>query len=106
MIGRVTFTGDLGYEIWCPASYQPQLFDALMAAGADHGIRMFGGRALDSMRLDKGWGSWGTEYRPIYDPYEAKMGWTVKLDSATKGGLHRTRRSRRGEAGGPRHASW
>ncbi|MGB3736125.1 MAG: FAD-dependent oxidoreductase [Ilumatobacter sp.] len=80
MIGRVTFTGDLGYEIWCAASYQPQLFDSLMAAGADHDIRMFGGRALDSMRFDKGWGSWATEYRPIYDPYEANMGWMVKLD--------------------------
>ena len=34
------------------------------------------------MRLDKGWGSWGSEYRPIYDPYEANMGWMVKLDKA------------------------
>ncbi len=80
MIGRVTFTGDLGYEIWCVASYLPQLFDALVAAGADHDIAMFGGRALDSMRLDKAWGSWASEYRPIYDPYEANMGWMVKLD--------------------------
>ncbi|MFK7916937.1 MAG: FAD-dependent oxidoreductase [Ilumatobacter sp.] len=79
LIGRVTFTGDLGYEIWCAASYQQQLFDALLEAGAPHGIRPFGARALDSMRLDKGWGSWGTEYRPIYDPYEANMGWMVKL---------------------------
>lgn len=85
MIGRVTFTGDLGYEIWCAASYQAQLFDSLMVAGAEHGIRMFGGRALDSMRLDKAWGSWATEYRPLYDPYEAKMGWMVKLDDAKKG---------------------
>lgn len=79
-IGRVTFTGDLGFEIWCAASYQQELFDSLMAAGAPHGIRLFGLRALDSMRLDKGWGSWGTEYRPIYDPYEANMGWMVRLD--------------------------
>ena len=79
MAGRVTFTGDLGYEIWCDAGYQQQLFDALLEAGAPHGIRLFGLRALDSMRLDKAWGSWGTEYRPIYDPYEANMGWMVKL---------------------------
>jgi dimethylglycine dehydrogenase len=85
LIGRVTFTGDLGYEIWCAASYQPQLFDALMAAGANHGIRMFGGRALDSMRFDKAWGSWASEYRPIYDPFEANMGWMVKLDHPGKG---------------------
>ncbi len=80
LVGRVTFTGDLGYEVWCAASFQPQLFDSIMAAGAEHGIRMFGGRALDSMRFDKGWGSWATEYRPIYDPFEANMGWMVKLD--------------------------
>ena len=79
MLGRVTFTGDLGYEIWCAAGYQQQLFDALLEAGEPHGIRLFGLRALDSMRLDKAWGSWGTEYRPIYDPYEANMGWMVKL---------------------------
>ncbi len=80
MVGRVTFTGDLGYEIWCAASYQQQLFDALVEAGEEHGMRLFGGRALDSLRLDKTWGSWGTEYRPIYDPYEANIGWMVKLD--------------------------
>ena len=82
VVGRVTFTGDLGYEIWCAASFQQQLFDRLMEAGRPHGIRLFGLRALDSMRLDKGWGSWGSEYRPIYDPYEANMGWMVKLDKA------------------------
>ena len=79
LIGRVTFTGDLGYEIWCAASYQQLLFDTLVDAGDDHGLRMFGARALDSMRLDKAWGAWASEYRPIYDPYEANLGWMVKL---------------------------
>ena len=85
MVGRVTFTGDLGYEIWCAASFQQQLFDTLSEAGRPHGMRLFGLRALDSMRLDKGWGSWGTEYRPIYDPYEANMGWMVRLSDEAKG---------------------
>jgi dimethylglycine dehydrogenase len=85
MVGRVTFTGDLGYEIWCAASFQQQLFDTLFEAGRPHGMRLFGLRALDSMRLDKGWGSWGTEYRPIYDPYEANMGWMVRLGDEAKG---------------------
>ena len=84
MVGRVTFTGDLGYEIWCAASFQQQLFDTLFEAGRPHGMRLFGLRALDSMRLDKGWGSWGTEYRPIYDPYEANMGWMVRLGDESK----------------------
>ena len=85
MVGRVTFTGDLGFEIWCTASYQPQLFDALTEIGSSYGMRLFGGRALDSLRLDKAWGSWGTEYRPIYDPDEANMGWMVKVDDPAKG---------------------
>jgi dimethylglycine dehydrogenase len=84
MVGRVTFTGDLGYEIWCAASFQQQLFDTLSEAGRPHRMRLFGLRALDSMRLDKGWGSWGTEYRPIYDPYEANMGWMVRLGDESK----------------------
>ena len=84
MVGRVPFTGDLGYEIWCAASFQQQLFDTLSEAGRPHRMRLFGLRALDSMRLDKGWGSWGTEYRPIYDPYEANMGWMVRLGDESK----------------------
>ncbi len=80
IVGRISFTGDLGYEIWCAASYQQQLFDLILEVGKKHGLKLFGIRALDSMRFDKGWGSWATEYRPIYDPYEANMGWMVKLD--------------------------
>jgi dimethylglycine dehydrogenase len=79
IVGRITYTGDLGYEIWCAASYQQQLFDTLIDVGERHGLRLFGLRALDSMRLEKGWGAWATEYRPIYDPYEANMGWMVRL---------------------------
>jgi dimethylglycine dehydrogenase len=79
-LGRLTFTGDLGYEIWCAASYQQQLFDVILEHGRTYDLKLFGIRALDSMRLEKGWGSWATEYRPIYNPYEANMGWMVKLD--------------------------
>ncbi|MFW2381039.1 MAG: GcvT family protein [Acidimicrobiales bacterium] len=79
-LGRLTFTGDLGYEIWCPASYHQQLFDTLVESGKPSDLKLFGIRALDSMRLEKGWGSWATEYRPIYNPFEANMGWMIKLD--------------------------
>lgn len=78
--GRVSFTGDLGYEFWMPASYQRAVFDLLQKEGADLGLRLFGLHALNSLRLDKGFGSWGREYRPIYDPYEAGFGRFVKLD--------------------------
>ena len=72
-VGRVSFTGDLGYEIWCAAEYQRTLYRCLLEAGAEHGIRHFGGRALNALRLEKGFGSWATEYRPVYGPLEAGL---------------------------------
>ena len=74
LVGRLTFTGDLGYEFWIPASYQRYLFELLLEHGRDLGIRPFGSAALNSLRLEKSFGSWGREYRPIYDPYEACLG--------------------------------
>jgi dimethylglycine dehydrogenase len=73
-IGRVSFTGDLGYEIWVTSEYQRALYDLLTQAGRRHGVRLFGGRALNAMRLEKSFGSWAREYRPIYGPYEAGLG--------------------------------
>jgi len=73
LVGRVSFTGELGYEIWVKPEYQTALFDVLMEAGEPHGIRLFGGRALNSLRLEKSFGSWATEYRPVYGPAEAGM---------------------------------
>ena len=73
VVGRITFTGDLGYEIWCAPDYQRYLYDLLMEAGKPHGIRLFGSRALNSLRLEKGFGSWAHDYRPIYGPVEAGL---------------------------------
>ena len=73
LVGRLTFTGDLGYELWMPARYQRYLFDLLIDAGKDLGIRPFGSAALNSLRVEKSFGSWGREYRPIYDPFEAGL---------------------------------
>jgi dimethylglycine dehydrogenase len=73
LVGRVTFTGDLGYEIWCKPEYQRYLYDLLMAAGEPHAIRLFGSRALNSLRLEKSFGSWAREYRPTYGPLEAGL---------------------------------
>jgi dimethylglycine dehydrogenase len=80
MVGRISFTGELGYELWVRPEYQRRLFDDVMAAGAAHDIRLFGARALDSLRLEKSWGAWATEYRNIYDPWSAGLGPFVKLD--------------------------
>jgi dimethylglycine dehydrogenase len=73
LVGRVTFTGDLGYEIWVKPEHLRTLFDLLMRTGEDLGIRLFGGRALNSLRLEKSFGSWSREYRPIYTPWEAGL---------------------------------
>jgi dimethylglycine dehydrogenase len=78
-VGRVSFTGDLGYEIWVTTDYQRALYDLLVAAGRDHGMKPFGGRALNAMRIEKSFGSWAREYRPIYGPYEAGLGRFVDL---------------------------
>ena len=73
LVGRVSYTGDLGYEIWMAPEYQRGVFQALMAAGEDFGIDLFGSRALNALRLEKGYGSWAREYRPIYGPLEAGL---------------------------------
>src|SRR5262249_4370328 len=73
VVGRVSYTGDLGYEIWVRPEHQRALFDLLTAAGAADGIRPFGSRALNALRLEKSFGSWSREYRPIYTPWEAKL---------------------------------
>ena len=70
-VGRVSFTGDLGYEIWMRPEFQRQIFEALLRVGADHGLRPIGLRALNSLRLEKNFGGWAREYRPVYGPLEA-----------------------------------
>ena len=79
LLGRVSFTGDLGYEIWVTTDYQRALYDLLIAAGKGAGLQLIGGRTLNSLRLEKGFGTWAREFRPIYGPYEAGLGRFVDL---------------------------
>ncbi|HEV7612193.1 MAG TPA: FAD-dependent oxidoreductase [Steroidobacteraceae bacterium] len=72
-VGRVSFTGDLGFEIWVTTDYQRALYDLLVKAGRDYDLKLFGGRALNAMRIEKSFGSWAREYRPIYGPFEAGL---------------------------------
>ena len=78
--GRVSFTGDLGYEFWMPARYQRYVYQQLLSAGEEFGLNHFGLHALNSLRLEKGFGSWAREYRPIYDPFEAGLDRFVRLE--------------------------
>ena len=77
---RVSFTGDLGWEIYVPQSAQLELYDALLSAGADLGARPVGSRSLLSLRVEKGYGSWGREYSPEYWPQEVGLERLIKTD--------------------------
>ncbi len=78
-VGRISFTGELGYEIWVPADCQLRLYEALVHAGTDLGLTHFGARALQSLRLEKSFGTWAREFRPIYTPTEAGLDRFVDL---------------------------
>ena len=80
IVARVSYTGDLGYEIWMKSDYQNYVFDLLLKEGKKFGMRLFGLRALNSLRLEKNYGSWAREYRPIYGPFEAELGKFIALD--------------------------
>ena len=79
-VGRMTYTGDLGYEIWVAPEYQRALFDLLWDAGKPFGMALFGFRALMSLRMEKRFGTWFREYRPIYTPLEGGMDRYLKFD--------------------------
>ncbi|MBI3506614.1 MAG: GcvT family protein [Proteobacteria bacterium] len=79
MVGRISFTGDLGYEIWVKPEHQAALFEDLWQAGQEFGIRPFGSRALLALAREKGFGTWAREFRPIYGPFEAGLGRFVDL---------------------------
>ena len=83
LVGRVSFTGDLGYELWMAPEYQRYVYTLLHEKGADLGLRDFGLRALNALRLEKNFGGWGREYRPIYSPWEAGLGRFVALGKET-----------------------
>ena len=79
-LSRMTYTGDLGYEIWMRPEHQRYLFDLIWEAGCEFDMRLFGFRALITMRLEKNFGTWYREYRPIYTPLEAGMDRSLKFD--------------------------
>ncbi|MCL6282377.1 FAD-dependent oxidoreductase [Ruegeria sp. 2012CJ41-6] len=77
---RVSFTGDLGWELHCDEGDQIRLYTALLQAARDLGGGPAGGRALGSLRIEKGYGSWGREYSPEYWPQEVGLERLIKLD--------------------------
>jgi dimethylglycine dehydrogenase len=79
-LSRMTYTGDLGYEMWMAPEHQRYLFDLIWDTGKEFDMGLFGFRALITMRLEKSFGTWFREYRPIYTPLEAAMDRSLKFD--------------------------
>ena len=75
---RVTYVGELGWELHVPTEFAVTLYEALMAAGASEGIVNAGYRAIESLRLEKFYRAWGSDIGPDYTPLEAGLGWAVK----------------------------
>ena len=77
---RVSFTGDLGWELHCDQASQKALYEALLDAGRGHGAAPVGSRALMSLRMEKGYGSWGRDYSPEYWPQESGLEGLIRSD--------------------------
>jgi dimethylglycine dehydrogenase len=80
---RVSFTGELGYELYMEPAIQRYVYDALLKAGRPLGITHFGARALNSLRIEKGYGGWGREYTQDYTPAEAGLQSLIRLEKTS-----------------------
>jgi len=77
---RISYAGELGWELYVPSHAALPVWDALLAAGQAHGIRPAGYKALDTLRLEKGYRAWGADITPADNPYAAGLGFCVSLD--------------------------
>jgi 4-methylaminobutanoate oxidase (formaldehyde-forming) len=78
---RVSYVGELGWELHVPVECAAMVYQRLMAAGEEHGIANAGYRAIESLRLEKAYRAWGADIGPDYNPFEAGLGWAVDLAS-------------------------
>jgi glycine cleavage system T protein len=77
---RVTYVGELGWELYPSPEYAVRLWDTLVESGREHGLVPAGYRAIDALRLEKGYRAWGSDITPEDNPFEAGLGFAVKLD--------------------------
>ena len=73
ILNRLSFSGELGFEIYCRPQFLLLLSEAIEEAGEDLDYRWYGARTLMSLRLEKGWGAWGLEFRPDFNAVESGM---------------------------------
>ena len=77
---RVTYVGELGWELHVPRAGMQKVFDALMSAGKAHGLRLFGSYAMNALRMEKGYRGWGSELTAEVDMFEASMDRFIRLE--------------------------
>ena len=77
---RVTYVGELGWELYCPSEFGQRLWDTIWESGRDKGLVAGGYKAVESLRLEKGYRAWASDIGPESDPYQAGLGFCVKLD--------------------------
>ena len=90
-MSRVTFVGELGWELYAPTEYGATLWAELVEAGTPHGMLRCGYKAIDSLRAEKGYRYWGSDVTPDETPYEGGLGFCVRMD---KDDVRRARRAR------------
>ena len=78
---RVSYVGELGWELHLPTEYAAAVYDAIDHAGAIHALRNAGFRAIETLRLEKGFRAWSADVGPDHTPFEAGLGFAVKLDT-------------------------
>ena len=91
---RISYAGELGWELYCPAEHALRLWDVLWAAGQPHGLIAAGGGAFNSLRLEKGYRLWGADIHTEYTPDEAGLGWAVRPNKGDFIGRDALRRQR------------
>ena len=78
---RVSYAGELGWELYTPSEYGERLWEILLDAGEEYGLRPYGNGALNALRIEKGFRLWGHDLHTEHTPYEAGLGWAVDLDT-------------------------
>ncbi len=80
ILARLSFSGELGYEIYVAPEYQLKLFESMIEAGEDLGLKLYGARTLMSLRLEKNWGAWTLDFRPDFTPAESGLDIFINWD--------------------------
>jgi dimethylglycine dehydrogenase len=80
ILNRISVSGELGFEIYCAPQFQLALFEAIEAAGADLGLKLYGARALMALRLEKSWGAWTLDFRPDFTAAQSGLDMFINWD--------------------------